>query len=507
MSRLKMTVKNIFFGYMASIVTMLFAFVSRTVFIRLLGATYLGVNGLFTNVLGVLSFAELGIGTAMNFSLYKPAAENDREKIKSLMSLYKTAYRAIAAVVAVIGLALVPFLKYIVKDPGNIGNISVYYLIFLFNTVITYFVSYKFSLVNAEQKNYIFSVINTITGIVTNLAQIIVLLLFKSFLAYLLIASFIGMAQKIFISVYLNKMYPYLSDKNISKLSREDLNPIIKNIKALVLHKIGEISVYQTDNIIISAFVNVTTVGLISNYNLILNSVNSFITTAFNAATASLGNLIATEKQNHQYEVFKVYRFCGFWVFGFVTIAIYTLSTPFITLWIGDKMTVANFVVFLIVLDYYFKGHRICINNIKTAGGVFYQDRYVSLIQAVVNLVVSIVMVKLIGLPGVYVGTVLQGVRSNIVKPYITYKSLFNVSPKHYYTDGVKYAAAVGAAWLLCNLARSLLLADGIGILSFAALTALTAIIPNLLFAALFFRREEFLYIKKIIMKRVKKNG
>ena len=179
MGRIQHAVKNILFGYLGNLTSTVLGFVLRTVFILKLDATLLGINGLYTGVLTMLSLAELGIGTALNYSLYAPVARNDYEKIKSYMLLYKKAYRAIAGVVTVIGLLLVPFLKYIIKNPGNyeIEELTIYYLIFLFNTVSTYFVSYKYSLVNAQQKNYIQTNVLTLTKLVTVVLQLIVLLL------------------------------------------------------------------------------------------------------------------------------------------------------------------------------------------------------------------------------------------------------------------------------------------------------------------------------------------
>lgn len=504
MSRLKFIAKNIFAGYISSIITLLMGFISRTIFIYVLGITYLGVNGLFINVLGVLSFAELGIGTAMNYSLYKPVAEKDTEKIKSLMKFYKTAYRVIALIITIIGLSIVPFLKYIVKDPGNIGDISIYYLIFLFNTVSSYFVIYKFSLVNAEQKNYIFSYINTITSVVIITIQIISLVIFKSFLVYLLVAAIIGLIQKIFVSIYLNRKYPYLHDKNTKKLTKEDLKPIKKNVIALVWHKIGEISVHQTDNIIISVFINITTVGIISNYNLLMVSVSRFITVIFDSAIASLGNLIATEGVARQYYIFKVYRFVAFWLYGFSSIAFYILLSPFITLWIGKEMLISEFVLLLIIINYYMIGHRICINNIKSAGGVFDQDKYVALLQGVVNLIVSVVMVKLIGLPGVYIGTIVQGTLATIIKPIIVYKNIFHIKANDYFVDGFKYAGTVTFAAVICRIIKNAIMYN-LTIFNFILMMVVVTLVPNILFFLFFRKTEEFLYMKNIILSRLKR--
>jgi len=508
MSRLGSTVKNIYFGYLASIITLLLGFASRTVFIHALSVTYLGVNGLFTNILGVLSFAELGIGTAMNYSLYKPVAEKDTERVKSLMHFYKTSYRTIALVISLVGLAILPFLNYIVKDPGNIGNISIYYLIFLFNTVIGYFAKYKFSLVNAEQKNYIYSNINTVTTIVTVAAQIVILLVYKNFLVYLLVVAVVSLIQNVFINIYLNKKYPFLLEKNAKLLSKEELAPIRKNVIALIWHKIGEISVYQTDYIVISTFINVATVGVLSNYNLLIAGVSGFINIIFSSAISAFGNLVATEHEAKRYEVFKVYRFIAFWLYGFSAIAFYILLSPFVKLWIGKDMLIPDFVLLLIIVNYYMVGHRGCLNTIKSAAGVFDQDKYIALLQGVVNLVVSVVLVKLIGLPGVFIGTIVQGTLATIIKPIITYKIIFKISAYEYFLDGAKYAAIVVLSALICWVARGYVL-QHITVLNFTIMMALVVIIPNTVFWLVFRKKVEYLILKSIVLTKTGgwKNG
>lgn len=504
MGRIENASRNIFFGYLGNSVTILLGFISRTIFIYTLGVTYLGVNALYTNVLSVLSLAELGIGTAMNYSLYKPVAERDYEKIKALMRLYKRAYRVIALIVAIIGLLLVPFLKYIIKDPGNIGiiDLMIYFLLFLFNTVSTYFVSYKYSLVNAEQKGYIQLNINAITTLITGVAQIIILLLYKNFLLYLLAAAVIGLIQKIYVNIYLNRLYPYLLDKNVRKLSKEETAPVKKNIVALIYHKIGEVSIYQTDNIIISLFINITTVGIISNYNLIITSVSGFINIIFNSIASSFGNLVATENTDKQFQTFKIYRFLGFWIYGFSSVAFLTLLSPFITLWIGKKMLITDIVIYLIIANYYFLGHRIVINNFKIAAGIFDADKYVSITQAIVNLVLSIVMVKLIGLPGVYFGTICSGLVSTFIKPRIVYRMAFNVNVWDYYKDSLRFIAVIGFAVILLEPLKRTLLVD-VTLTTFSIMVACVIVIPNALFYVFFRNRYEYGYLKDILKVRI----
>lgn len=497
-TRLKMTAKNAFWSYFSMGVSFVLQFISRTVFIYYLGESYLGINGLFSNVLGVLSFAELGIGTAINFSLYKPVAEHDVEKIKSYMYYYKWAYRAIALVVCILGIVLIPFLDILITDPGNVGNITVYYCIYLFNTVTSYFVSYKYSLVNAEQKNYIYTNVNLLITASTIVVQIISLVIWKNFLVYLLVAAGFGVFQKIFVSIYFDKLYPFLRDKSVKKISKDEKNILISKVKALVIHKIGDVSVHQTDNIIVSAFVSTKMVGLLSNYNLIISTVSSCINILFNSVTGSLGNMVATETKEYQYQIFKKYRFVGFWFYGFTAIALSILMSPFITLWIGDRMVVDIVTINLIVLDYYMIGQRICLNNIKSAAGVFEPDKYVALLQAVVNLVTSILFVKLIGLPGVYVGTIIQGALSSILKPILSYKILFGKSSRYYFIDSIRYGSAVLFAYIICLLLSKKIMAD-ITIINFGITIILVVVIPNVIFMLIFHKDEEFKCLINII--------
>ncbi len=504
MSRLKFTGKNIIYGYMSSFINVVLKFALRTIFISMLSVDYLGVNGLFTNVLGVLSFAELGIGVAMNFALYKPVAEDDIEKTKALLHFYKKAYRVIALIVASIGLGILPFLSIIVKDPGNIGNISIYYLIFLFNTVSSYFVTYKYGLLNAKQKDYIVSNITAITTIAASIFQIIVLFIFRDFLAYLIAAAVVGLGQKIFANLYINKKFPFLKEKNVKKLTKEEIAPIKKNTIALIWHKIGSISVYQTDNIIISAFISLAVVGIVSNYNLLITSVSTFVVIIFNAAIGSFGNLVATESKEKQYVVFKTYRFVAFWIYGFCAIAFFILGTPFVTLWLGDKMTISEFTWLLIVISFYLAGDDICIGNIKSASGVFNQDKYVAIIQAITNLVVSIVLVKYIGLAGVFIGTIVQRIIGNIIKPVIVYRVVFDIGSKPFFIDWLKFMLPVLISGLICWLLKSAIM-HNVTILNFVIMMLAVIIVPNMIFFVIFRKNEEFIYMKNIILKRVRR--
>lgn len=504
MGRVKSAARNIAFGYIGNIITQLLGFVLRTIFIAYLGDTLNGINDLYTGVLSVLSMAELGVGTALNYSLYGPVARKDYEKIKSYMLLYKKAYRVIGIVIAVIGIAISPFLPYLVKQPGGVTvrDLTLYYFIFLFNTVSSYFVAYKYSLVNAEQNNYIQTNIITITKMITVAIQIIVIITTRNFYLYLLAAAFVELVQKIFVSFYLNRRYPYLTDKNVTRLSREETGEIVSKTKALLFHKVGDVARLQTDSMIISAFLNVTLVGFVGNYNMILTSVANFVNIIFNSVLSSFGNLIATESEEKQYSIFKVYRFFACWIYGFSAVGFFLLLTPFIVIWQGPDSVLAASVVACILVDYYFKGDRIVLSNFKTAAGVFEQDKYLALIQGVVNLIISIVLVQKIGLVGIYIGTIVSGLIANITKPFIIYKVCFDKSVKSYFGDSLKYLAVLIVILVILEGIKKVIMPE-VTIFTFAVMFVVICVVFNGIFLLLFGRTEEFEYLWRIIRDRL----
>lgn len=505
MGRVKYATKNITFGWIGNIVTLLLGAILRQIFIERLGDTLLGVNDYYTTILTVLSLAELGIGTAFNYSLYGPVARNDIEKVKSYMLLYKKAYMTIACVITVLGIALAPFLKYLIKDPGSNSwrDLTIYYFIFLFNTVSTYFVAYKYSLVNAQQKNYIQTNIMTATKAVTVLLQITGLYIFSNFYLYLLTSAAIELIQKIFVSFYLNRLYPYLKEKEVEKLSKEEVEGIEKQTKALIFHKVGDMARLQTDSAIIAAFIDVTTVGFVGTYNYVISSVSNFVNIIFNSVLSGFGNLIATESKEKQYLMFRVYRFLACWVYGFSAIGFYMLLTPLITLWVGAERILPDMVIGCIMIDYYFKGERIVLSNYKTAAGVFEQDKYLALIQGAVNLIISIVLVQRIGLTGIYIGTIISGLIANITKPFIIYKVCFSKNAAVYFWDSAKYVGVNVIALLIAMFLKKTVM-TAVTIPLFAAMIILITLIFNGLFLLAFGRCEEFRYVWNLIGGKAK---
>ena len=504
MGRVKSAERNILFGYIGQIATAFMAFILRTVFIRYLSRELLGVNSLYTDILSVLSMAELGIGTAMNFSLYGPVARGEREKVKSYMQMYRRVYTAVAMVIAGVGLILLPFLPVLVKDPGALtpDELRTYYLIFLFNTVTSYFVTYKYSLVNAEQKNYIQTNILTITKIVSSILQILVVVLTQNFLLFLLTDSAVQLIQKFLANHFLNRLYPYLTEKDVAPLSKEESGEIWKKSRALMLHRIGDIARLQTDSMIISAFINVATAGIVNTNALVVTTAANFVNIIFNNIVSGFGNLIATESKERQYEMFGVYRFLASWLYGYSACGFFVLLTPLITLLWGPELTLPAAALWLYLTDYYFKGERIVLTNFKTAAGIFEQDRYLALLQGIVNLILSIVLVQKIGLAGIYVGTVVSGLIANITKPFIIYHVCFDRKAWGYFADSAKYLA-VTAAVTAVSLGAGTVLRPEEGFFRLI----LTAVLITVLFFSAFFllfgRTKECRYLLQLVRAKL----
>ncbi len=491
--RIKYIIKNLNVSIIATLLTTIFNFVARTYFIHKLGQDYLGLNSILTNVLSMLSIAELGIGTAIGFSLYKPLSNNDKNKIKALMNYYKKAYRIIGIVVFCIGIVLIPFLGIFIKDMAKFDHIYIIYMLFLLNSSYGYFFSYKRTLIIADQKNYILTKYLTSFKVLIYILEIIYLSISNSFIVYLLIQFVVGVIENIYINHKINQKYKYITEKSEIKLEKEEKDSILKNVKAMFFHKIGDYCVNSTDNLIMSHYINTAIVGIYSNYYTILYTVNTFLILIFDSTSASFGNLIARESNDTVYNKFKSFNFLAFWIFGWACICLYFLLTPFITtIWLSDEWLIEKAVVLVVVLNYFFTCMRVPLGIVKTAGGVYDQDKFIPLIQSFVNLLVSIILVQKIGLLGVFVGTLVSSVVVVFwTRPYIVYKYVFKKPLISYFKTFFKYFSVLAVIVLFLE-GFFYYVSFSSTIIDFIFKVVIITTIPNLIFYIVFKKSYEF---------------
>lgn len=464
--RTKNALKNISGSFLNNIFLNILRFVSRTIFIKVLGEMYLGINGMLSNVLGILAFADLGIGSAISFSLYKPLAEKDNKKIEALMQFYKKAYYVVALVVLFAGLAILPFLNFFVKDGTGVPHLQLYYLLFLANMVIGYFFSYKRTLIIADQKEYKIVPIIMFSNLLLTIFQIIVILIFKNYFVYLVVQTLFVLFENVLVNRHVNKEYSYLNLKEADKLSKNELKPIKKNIKALIYHKVGNYFVNSTDNLIISKFLGLSIVGLYSNYYLIINMLNSFIYSALNSVISTIGNVNAKENVEKRYNVFQTINFLAFLIFAVCGLCLYNLLSLFVSkIWIGDKFLIDEVSVLTICLVFFINGIMQTNDAIKSSAGLYDKDKWVPIIQSIINIVVSIILVHYLGLCGVFIGTIVSALFVMIVKPHIIYKYIFERKAWSYYVTFLKqlliiFIAGFITRWIMSfNLIHNAILA------------------------------------------------
>lgn len=505
-SRTQNTIRNVKTGAIVQFINKVMAFVVRTVFIKVLNTEYLGVNGLFTNILTILSFAELGIGTAIIFSMYKPVAENDKSKIKSLMHLYQKSYNIIGIIVFILGMCVIPFMNIIIKEPPNIKeNIIFIYLLFLLNTVTSYFFTYKKSIIYAHQKQSIIDNIDSIVYFVKSIFEITLLILTRNFIVYLIIQIVGTLLENIIVAKKADKMYPYLKEKDVSGLNKKEGNEIFENVKSLIIYKLGGVIMNGTDNILISSLVNVSTVGLCSNYMLIINSVKSIIFSALNGVTASVGNLNAVGEPKQKENVFYQITFVNYIVCSFCAIAFIVLLNPFIELWIGKEYVMQMSIPISLAISFWVEGLRNPGYTYRTTLGLFKRAKITPYIGAITNIFLSIFLCRLIGVTGIFVATIIAQLLSYTwIDPYLIYKYEFKTPVKKYFIKYIAYFIVFIINIMVSLAATSFIAIYGIGGLIIKAL--IICIIPNIINIVFFYNTVEFkeIYIK-IIMPMLRK--
>lgn len=505
-SRSEYVVKNATITLAMQLVKNIIAFAGRTVFVYVLGAEYLGVNSLFTEILTMLSFAELGIGNAMVFSLYKPLAEKDAEKIKSLMKLYATSYRIIGIVIAVLGVCVVPFLGSIVGDVSYVKeNIAVLYLLFLLNSVLSYFFVYKKSLIIADQKNYIVDIYQQVFHALQVIAQSIFLVVTKQFIPYLLLTILFTFMNNVFVARKADKMYPCLKEKDVQPLEKKEIKGIVTNIKALVVYKVGGIILESTDSIFISILINVITVGLYNNYKMVINVFKTIGGQIMNSIIASVGNLNAGGNEEKKESVFYEMLYLSGCFFGFAAVGLCCFLTPLVKIWLGDGYAIGvNSVIAASIYFYVSNMHYPCYTY-RTTAGLFVFGKYVPMMAAVCNIVLDIVMGRAWGLTGIlWASTLSRIITYELIDPFLVYKRVFNKPVGKYFIAYFAITALICADGYISYQIASMIKTEGI--LGLIVRVVVFSLVFNVCFMLFTFRTKPAQSIihrlKHILIKR-----
>ena len=476
MSRLENTGKNAIWSTAAKVLYILLGLIGRYAFLQVLSETYLGINSLFASIVGVLSFADLGLSSAFTFCFYKPIAENDIPHIQALLKAFRKFLYSIAFLIGVIGIALIPFLRYLIRGGEDISDtmLVVYYLITLSNTVLGYWLMYKTIYVTAAHKAYKLTPFTIGANLLTVVMQIIVLMTMESYVAWLLCGPLATAVQYIIMNIYMKREFPELVFKKAGNLPEEDRKSILSNLKGIVLNKLGTLCVTQTDSIIISSMISIEVTGLLSNYDLIKTSILSIISVIQSAVTPGIGNLIASEDEKVQKNVLYTYMLLNYLMIGFAMCGVGILSSPFIALIFGRDRTVDELSVTLMCAGFYFAYQTHALNSFPIAAGRMILGAWVAFVEGIANLIISIAAVKWIGLPGVFVGTVLSHFVSYLIKPFPIFRGLYNEKPYTYFANTLAYFATTMVSYSLLMILREVIIGETVTLMRFAAMAVLT---------------------------------
>jgi len=470
-TRTKNSSRNIVFSMTAYLVQIVLGFLVRRYFIFYFNEEFLGLNSLFANILSILSLAELGFGTAIVFSMYKPMAENDVEKVKALLGFYKKCYTIIGIMVAVLGLIVLPFMPYFkTKAPSVDVNIYLVYLLFLANSVVSYFFAYRRSLLYANQRNDIESKINILIYIIQSVGQLLVIVLLKNFYLYIVVIGLCTILNNIFVVLITQKKYSEYLDFSHVLLSDSERKAIKKNVTALIFHKVGEMLIYSTDSVLIYTLVGASALGKYSNYVLIVSYIGTIINLYINALSGSIGNLVASEPVEKNATLFSKLNFIHVFICAFCTICIFNLSDPFIdcilTKNAADSLLLDKFTLLAICFSFYLNYSKNMVNAFKQAAGLFEQDKYMTLVEAGINLVASIVLARFLGLIGIVIGTIISTLAISMwTKPYVLNRYYLKQNTLTYFLKYLGYTACMGVSGVITYYVCSLILARGIGML------------------------------------------
>lgn len=503
-SRFYHTSMNFFSGLFYKLITLVGRFAVRTVFIYTLDKVYLGVHGLFSDILSLLSLANLGFGAAIAYSLYKPLAEKDYTKVSSLIALYRKVYFYVGLFILLAGLAVVPFMDVIIKNKPDIDHLTFYYLLFLGDTILSYwFFAYRTALFRADQRAHVITYYQGFFFFIKSALQIFILVVYKNFTVYLISSMACTILQNICLAVKAGKDYPVFNHKKAPKLPREEVKHIFSNTSATMLQKVSYKILNGTDSLLISSFVGLEWVGLLALYIELESNVAGVLTQVSGAMHASLGHYFATEDNEKGYHLFLRMEFLNFLLFGFSAICLATLSTPFIILWAGEDFTLTEFVVASLIFRFFVEGYMNMMSVFRSSLGLFTQGRFLPLVAAGVNIALSIGLSYPWGVAGIVLATPLTRILVNVwFMPWVILRKGFNKPVVPFYWDYIKRFCMLAIAAAGMYLASLKIFQTGVTWPKFIGMMMICGSFSAGYLWLCFHRRDEFKFVVDIARNR-----
>lgn len=497
-SRTKKSVRNIIWAVINKVAIIIMPFIVRTVLIYKLGAKYTGLSGLFTSVLTMLSLAELGFSNAMVYCMYEPIHNGDDNTVCALLNFYKKIYRYIGLIILAVGIILTPFLNdFISGDVPSDINIYILYFIYLSNTAISYFLfAYKSSLLTAYQRNDKISIIGLVCNMILYSVQIIVLLATKNFYLYAIALPLSTFAMNIAYEKTSRKLFPHIVCRG--QIGKELKTKIKKRVVGIMLYKLSSTTRTSFDSIIISAFLGLVILTQYQNYFMIISSVLGVLSVVSNAITASVGDSIVEKSADDNYKDFRKFLFVYMWVAGVCAVCILGLIQPFMKMWVGEKLLLDLTMAILFTFYFYAQTMGDMVFVYRTAAGLWWEDRIRPIVEAIANIVLNIVMVKICGLYGVILATIITLIGINFIwGAYILFEHYFKRSMIEYLKlQGIQIvlsAIACGLALFVCNMI-------GNSIVGFALKLIICAVISNIIFLICYWKTSLFRETKDFVV-------
>lgn len=500
-SRIANSSRNMAYAMASQVVTIIFSLVSRAVFVKVLAAEYLGLSGLFTNILSILALAELGFGSAITYSLYKPIKYDNHEQIKSLMKLYKLVYCGIGVFILIFGLGVTPFIDYFIKERPTIPYLELIFILFVIQSSSTYFFSYKTSFLTASQNDYILQKYRIIFVVIQNLLQIGYLLFIGEYFGFLFIGIVLPFLNNVYVTQRINRMYPYLMEPAVS-LTHKELTPIKKNVFALFFYKIAQKLSATIDTLLISKFLGIIDVAIYYNYHFLLAYSDIFFVQILGRITPSLGNLLASENNQNKVEVFKTLQFVYFWIGTYMGVGFIVLFNTFMRIWLGPDYLFPQSIVIALSISATLTNFQRPCSMIRDAAGLFWYGKFRPIASVVINIISAIVLVQYIGIIGVVLGTIISKITTFVwYDPYIVYKHSLKDSLSNYFTRYIKACLIFIALALTSDWVYKITELNGL----FGLLVGfiIVTVFVNGFYTLLYYKSPEFIYLKNNVFNKI----